>query len=367
MALRYLALIFFINNALLFADANNEIKIGALLPLSGAMHSLGDGSKKGLELAVQDINSKGGVAGKNLKIVYEDSLSEPTKAIAAFNALIENIDLPIVASELTSVIQAVKPIADKQGVLLAIGATLPDILKDSKFGIRNMVTSDTMVTGTIQLIKNKRFKNISVLVAAEEWGVGALGIIKTASKEIGFKIGAIESIAKDEVDLKSTLLRLKAKNPEPDLTVILLVGSVQSSAIKQIYQSKMSGSFLSWYVCTQPEVLNDLAPYYQNQYSIEGYRPENLDGFKSFIKLYEEKYQSKYPEFNALTWYDSIHFLAEALNAGNKSAPAIKEYITNKSKFEGILGTTIYNKIGDSVHQTQVEVIQGKGCNKYIF
>lgn len=346
------------------AEEKEEIKIGSILPLSGAMHSIGEGSKKGIELAIENINSRGGVLGKNLKMVYEDSLSEPAKGLTAFNSLITKLDVPVVASELTSVIQAVKPVADQRSVLLAIGATHPDLVKDSKFGIRNMLTSDSMVKATVKYIADKGYKNISILMASEEWATNALKILQAEGDRLGFKINATETVNKDELDVKPTLLRLKAKNAEADLTLVLLIGSVQSTAIKQASLSKFSGPILSWYVCMQNEVLKNLAPYFQNNISIDGKRPKNNKSYDEFVKVFKAKYGHDLPEFQAVSWYDTIQFIAEAINAGNHTAEEIKSFLIKKSKFEGILGESTFSDKGDSVLQAEPYLIKGESCNQ---
>ena len=77
---------------LLLRDRNqleDFIKIGAILPLSSSTgSSYGEYAQLGLELALEEINSKGGVNGKKLKIIYEDSKGEPKIGLEAINKLI---------------------------------------------------------------------------------------------------------------------------------------------------------------------------------------------------------------------------------------------------------------------------------------
>ncbi len=360
----YLSVLILLSGSRAFAEEKEEIRIGSILPLSGALHSIGEASKKGIEMAIEDINSKGGVLGKNLKMIYEDSLSEPAKGVTAFNSLLSQIDLPIVASELTSVIQAIKPIADQRSIVLAIGATHPDLVKDSKFGIRNMLTTDSMVDVTVKYIVDKGYENISILMATEEWAVNAFKVLQAEGERLGFKINATEAVSKDELDLKPTFLRMKAKNPNADLTLVLLVGSVQSAAIKQAYLSKYPGPIMSWYICLQPEVLENLSPYYQNGITVGGYRPRDRKQYFDFVDVYKKRYGTDFPEFSALTWYDTLHYIAEAINAGHKSAEDIKSYIVSKSKFEGVLGESNFSSIGDSVLKAEPYIIKGEKCNQ---
>ena len=75
-----------------------EIKIGAVLSLTGKGAKYGEAIKRGIDLALEEVNSEPNRKAK-IKVVYEDSLSEPQKAVSAFNKLIEIDKVPVVISE----------------------------------------------------------------------------------------------------------------------------------------------------------------------------------------------------------------------------------------------------------------------------
>ena len=64
-----------------------EIKIGAILPLTGSAAPYGENAKRGIELALSEINAKGGINGYRIVIFYEDSKTAPKEAVAALNKL----------------------------------------------------------------------------------------------------------------------------------------------------------------------------------------------------------------------------------------------------------------------------------------
>jgi branched-chain amino acid transport system substrate-binding protein len=71
-----------------------EIKIGAILPLTGDNASYGIALKKGMDLAIDEINEKR-INGKKLDVVFEDSQSDPQKAVNAFNKLVNADKVPM--------------------------------------------------------------------------------------------------------------------------------------------------------------------------------------------------------------------------------------------------------------------------------
>lgn len=68
-----------------------EIKIGAILPLTGDAALYGKSIKKGIDLAVDQINSKGGIKGSKVSVIFEDSKAVPADGVAAFQNLLISI------------------------------------------------------------------------------------------------------------------------------------------------------------------------------------------------------------------------------------------------------------------------------------
>ena len=66
----------------------NIVKIGAILPLTGDAAQYGKACRCGMDLAVKQLNAQGGVLGKTLCIIYEDSQAVPSTAVSAINKLI---------------------------------------------------------------------------------------------------------------------------------------------------------------------------------------------------------------------------------------------------------------------------------------
>ena len=85
--------------SLVFAPAlaaEDTIKIGASLPLTGEVASFGDDLKVGIEIASADINAKGGILGKKLQPLFEDDAGDPKTAVAVANRFLgEKIDMAV--------------------------------------------------------------------------------------------------------------------------------------------------------------------------------------------------------------------------------------------------------------------------------
>ncbi|RKZ20523.1 hypothetical protein DRQ23_08955 [bacterium] len=115
------------------------IKIGAILVLTGPDAKAGQSAREGIELAVNEINSAGGIKGNLLEIVYEDDAGDPAKAVSAAKKLIDIDKVPAVIGPMwSSSVLAVAPIAEKKKVvILSPTASAPSITKAGDYIFRN--------------------------------------------------------------------------------------------------------------------------------------------------------------------------------------------------------------------------------------
>jgi len=132
-----------------------EIKIGAILPLTGDGAKYGIGAKEGIDLAITEINNAGGVLGKQLTVMYEDSKLNPSDGVSAITKMIDAQKLNIIIGDIgSSVTLAMAPIATKKNaILLSPASSNPKI---TGIGIFRVWPSDT-VEGKVmaEFIKNK--------------------------------------------------------------------------------------------------------------------------------------------------------------------------------------------------------------------
>jgi branched-chain amino acid transport system substrate-binding protein len=115
-----------------------EIKIGAIFALTGDAAPYGERAKRGVELALEEIN-KGGIKGRKIKITYEDSQGNPQKAVSAFLKLINLDKVKFILGPLsTTEVLAIAPMAEKEKILiLTPTASAPQITKAGDYIFRN--------------------------------------------------------------------------------------------------------------------------------------------------------------------------------------------------------------------------------------
>ena len=122
-------------------DNGNEIRVGALFELTGNVANYGKSTYKGVQLAVDQINAKGGINGKKIKLVEADNKSEPSESGNAATKLITKDKVSVIIGPATSgCVSAATPVVTNSKVpLMAPVATAPGITVDEKGKVRPFI------------------------------------------------------------------------------------------------------------------------------------------------------------------------------------------------------------------------------------
>ncbi len=156
------------------------LKIGTLIPLTGDLSSLGQPMPEVIELAVDTVNQCGGVNGKPVTLVIEDSQTNPAVAAVAMTKLIEKEEVAgVVGGFASSVSSAVLPLAVRnQVMLISPASTSPIFTQQAQKGEfegywARTAPPDTYQAGALaKLAREKGFKLVSTVVIDNEYGIG---------------------------------------------------------------------------------------------------------------------------------------------------------------------------------------------------
>jgi branched-chain amino acid transport system substrate-binding protein len=198
------------------ASAQQTLKFGLAMPLTGSQSSYGKDQIKATEWAVEDINKKGGVNGKKLEVIVLDTQADPTVGINAVNRLINVDKVPVFVTAWSAVVKAVAPIANREKILeLSIGANAPEISKLGDYVYTAFPLADVDVTAlakyTSETLKHKR---VAVLYANNDSGVEAAKVYRSVFEKAGGSVVAYETYDPKATDFTGMLLKVRTANPD---------------------------------------------------------------------------------------------------------------------------------------------------------
>lgn len=233
-----------------------EIKIGAILPLTGDAAEWGSNTKNGIDLAVEKINNSGGINGRKIKILYEDTQGTPQNGAAAIQKLI-NVEKvqAVIDDSMSSVTLAMAPIAEKNKVvLLSTGATAPKISEAGDYIFRIWNSDDLEGKISANFVYNElKFKNAAIFYINNDYGKGLESVFKKEFERLSGKILISDNFGQSDTDFKTQLTKIK--NLKPD--AIYLVGYPKeiSLILKQSAELKINSKIIGTVTFEDPNII----------------------------------------------------------------------------------------------------------------
>ena len=194
----------------------SQIVIATAGPMTGQYASFGEQMRRGAELAVADINAKGGVNGKKLEVIVLDTQADPTVGINAVNRLVNVDKVPVFVTAWSAVVKAVAPIANREKVLeLSIGANSPDIARLGDYVYTSFPLADVDVAALANYTsKTLKHKRVAVVYINNDTGIEAAKVYKSVFEKAGGQVVAYETYDPKATDFTGMLLKVRTANPE---------------------------------------------------------------------------------------------------------------------------------------------------------
>lgn len=366
-ALRYLFLLSAIGAALLPAiHAQDTIKIGEYASLTGKEASLGQSSHRGTLLAIESINAAGGVLGRPLELITEDTQSKAGESGTAVRKLITRDKVVALLGEVASSrsLEAA-PVAQRAKVpMITPASTNPKVTEVGDYIFRvcfiDPFQGPVMAKFALNSLKAKR---IGLLVSASSaYSVGLAKFFKDAYVAGGGTIVAEQKYQEGDKDFKAQLTAIRAAgvdaifNPGYYNEGALMVKQARDLAITV----PMFGAD-SW----EAQALIELGgKAIEGAFLCSHYSPDDPSPrVREFVAAYKRRWGADAsPDSNASLGYDSALVLADAINrAGSADRAKIRDALAATKNFAAVTGTiTIDEKRDASKSAVIVTVKDGR-------
>ncbi|HQH26701.1 MAG TPA: ABC transporter substrate-binding protein, partial [Oligoflexia bacterium] len=212
-----------------------ELRIGAILPLSGAGATFGQRVKRAMELAHKDLAPE--IRGK-VRVIFEDDAWAAKGTVSAFQKLV-NVDQAHAITVLGSGSgMAVAPLAEQKGIILmAIGASNINVVKGRKYCFLNWVTPEAEAEKLVQEIARRKYQKLALVGAEQEGMISIYNAVLEEIKKAGMqdKIHLDERFMANETDYRTFIVKARSRMVD-GAVLFLLPGSIASFA-KQARQS----------------------------------------------------------------------------------------------------------------------------------
>lgn len=335
------------------------VKIGLIVTLTGKSPELGREIRDGAFLAVEEINQRGGIKGRNIELLVKDIKSDPEIAKDSIIELINEEVEAIVGPDTSTIAIAIVPIINKQRIL-AISPTVSStefFMKDDYF--ITLEPSNRKFGTTVAKFLEEKLKPSRILVIHDRrnpvYTADFVGnFIESLEEKIKVDYLPIEINISDFDSLVQEALRFKSD------VIILVTDVLYSSLITQKIRQKSKN--VKIIICPWAK-FNSFMKYAgqssEGVFSI-GYF-EDLEKREDFIR-FRNKFIDTFgyePEFPSINGYNSVYILKEAFTKKTKGTE-LRDRILG-SKFTLPFNEIFINKYGDAEIETFiVQVINGK-------
>lgn len=332
-------------------SSTKPIKIGSVLSLTGDLAEYGTRCKEGIDLAVDEINTSGGVNGRPIEIVYEDDKGTPTEGVAALNKLISLDGVStVVGAVSSSVTLAMEPIATREHVFLfSPVSSSPKIPGKSKY-LYSMWPPDTFEARALAEFASQNLKRTraAVLYVDNEYGLGLMDQFNKRAVELGMQIVAKEAYPLNNKDFR--LIIPKVKQSQPDVIFLAGYHKEMAFATKEIRESGMTQQILGNTDYEVQELLDIAGKTAEGAvYATPRYDP-NVQGtpMQRFASTFRAKYHREPSLFQANA-YDLIKLVVAGFKAKGISGDSLAAFVPTVRDYDGASGLTSFADNGEVV------------------
>ncbi len=289
-------------------------KIGVMESLTGPGETYGNVALQAKQMAVEEINEAGGIDGKTLELVVEDSKCAAQDSITAYNKLTDVDGVKIIlGTSCSGAMLGAAPLAEEDGVVLFSGlATNPDIAEAGDYIFRTAMNDLQLGIDTGNVMWADGVKNLATINESTDYAEGVRRTTVDQFQRLGGTVVASENYSSDVTDFRTQLSKLTGA--EPDAIHIAAQGEFSGGTIvKQLRELGYDGPIYSEIVvvgATALEIAGDAATGLKAiTAELDPANPKSAEVLSNFKSRYD---------YISLPWYmgsayDDVYITAECL------------------------------------------------------
>ena len=318
-------------------QAQDVYKFGLSSSLTGPLAVYGDTGRQAIVMALEEINAKGGVLGRKLEVISLDDQGVPTTHVSNVRRLISVDRVPVVFGSFTHLALAGIPVATETKVVyLTSLVTHPLVIKESPWAFSVSINLPKTAEYVTKVAWDRGVRKAVIMVNNAESPRRNGEVIEKTLKALGGEV-LLHEVLPAGTDYRSTILRMKAKNPDAVLSNSFV--GPQALFIKQMFE-------LGWKVpfyATNPveediffKTVGDTA---------DGVLYGSLAGDPKRWDDFRERFRAKYgvyPSTFDVQHYDAAYVLAEAIKRGGYTAEGIRKALAEMKDFKGVGGSITF-------------------------
>jgi branched-chain amino acid transport system substrate-binding protein len=335
-----------------FGRAAEPLKIGMVAPLTGPAAEVGRYQTQGAKLAAEEVNKAGGMLGRAIELVIEDSQSTNPGAVLAFSKLAGNKDIPaFIGPVFSTQIHAIAPDIQRIGKPVMIGGTDPQLTHMGNPWLFRFRPNDTYSARVIADygVKTLDKKKWAIVHSTDAFGTSGMKNLVEDLKGMGVEPALVQGYTNNSQDFTPVVLAVKQSGADVMATYMTLPPDLAIFA-RQLRQLGVNIAWVGSPSAVATDALKLAGPALYGSYAVADFAADSSPAAKEFAAKYEANYKSAADLFGAWT-YDAVHVLALAIdNAKSLEPQKIRDAILSVKDYPGVEGTYNFDQNGDGLH-----------------
>lgn len=355
-----------------YAQSGAPIKIADVAELSGGGATVGNNWKNGIDLAVEEINAKGGILGRKIEVSHADSQSNPGVARAQVQKALDGEPYVLLGPGYSGSVKVTAPLAAEAGITQIMGGEAAELTQaGNKFLFRTSFGQQSSMPKVAKYINDElKAKSVAVVWVNNDFVRGGRDVITKEFNRLGIKVAADLSTEAGQADFAADVSKIKAAAPD---AVFIYVNEEESARIlKEIKRQGVTAPLIGETTLVGQKVI-ELAGDAAN--GARGHVGLTTDAPVEAVKAFRDRFVKKYnyvPDHNGLKGYLAIYMVkATTEKMGKVDSKAFADTLhglTIKTSAEpNILMDVTFDQNGDIDRQGfLVEVVEGKQVVKQV-
>lgn len=321
--------------------STEPVRFGVALPQTGDQAQYGEYFEQGFELALAQINEAGGVDGRDVELVYEDTQADPAQAPAVAQKFVDDASILAVLGDFgTPATAAASPIYQAAGLTqFAFSASASTVTDPGDFIFATWVSQEYEAP-RLAAFAAEQGSTAAVFYHDTDWGLNTHGFFSEGAEDAGLEEVYATGYNPESTDFRPLLLAAQAENPE----VIVLIsyaadGALITAQARELGIDVPIVGISSIYNQQFIELAGDAAEGVQ---TLSYFTPENPDeAVQQFITDFAAEYDVETPSDYAIRAYDALNIVATAAAAaadeGELDRQSLRDALVTGEDFATIL------------------------------
>jgi branched-chain amino acid transport system substrate-binding protein len=342
--------------------AKGPLKIAALLPLSGPVAAFGASAQNGVQTAIDEFNEAGGVLGRQIELIVEDSQCSAEPAVSAANKVIDQDGARFIVGEICSSASIpLSEVANSKGVVqITPGSTNPQVTVDDAGNVKRFIFRACFIdpfqgkVGARFALDDLGAKTAAVFLdQGNDYTRGLAEFFRDEFEAGGGKVVVWETYTADDQDFSAILTKVKDANPD-----VLYLPDYYSTINLQAAQAREMG-ITATFLGGDGWGAGELDPAVDGGYHTDHYSSEDP---RAIVQDWVQSYNSAYGEDpNSLSTlaYDATKILLEGIKEAGTDDPAKVADTIAGMTFDVVSGQISYDASHNPVKSVTIVQIEG--------